>query len=46
MARGSDVALDKVLGSSVDMTKSQLLEQSWDLQVAAYVQDLVHQKRI
>lgn len=46
MARGATAALDKALGSSVDMTKSQLLEQSWESQVAAYVQDLAHQKRI
>jgi hypothetical protein len=29
-----------VLGGSVNMTKSQLLGQSWEPQVAAYVQDL------
>jgi dTDP-4-dehydrorhamnose reductase len=46
MARGTDAALDKALGSSVNMTKSQLLEQSWKSQVSAYVQDLAHQKRI
>jgi dTDP-4-dehydrorhamnose reductase len=46
MARGADAALDKALGSSVNMTKSQLLEQSWKSQVSAYVQDLAHQKRI
>ena len=46
MARGSDAALDKMLGSSVDMTKSQLLEQSWESQASAYVQDLVHRKLI
>ena len=46
MARGADAALDKALVSSVDMTKSQLLEQSWKPQVAAYVQDLVHRKLI
>ena len=54
MARGADTSLDKALykvadkasfGSS-NMTKSQLLEQSWKPQVAAYVQDLVHRKRI
>lgn len=44
MVRGAGAALDKVLGSSVNMTKSQLLEQSWESQVAAYVQDLVLQK--
>jgi dTDP-4-dehydrorhamnose reductase len=46
MVRGATATLDKALGSSVDMTKSQLLEQSWESQVAAYVQDLAHQKRI
>ena len=46
MARGATAALDKALSSSVDMTKSQLLEQSWESQVAAYVQDLANQKRI
>ena len=46
MARGADAALDKVLGSLVIMTKSQVLAQSWKPQVAAYVQDLVHRKLI
>ena len=46
MVRGAGAALDKVLGSSVNMTKSQLLEQSWESQVAAYVQNLALQKRI
>jgi dTDP-4-dehydrorhamnose reductase len=46
MLRGATAALDKALSSSVNMTKSQLLEQSWESQVAAYVQDLAHQKRI
>jgi len=46
MARGADAALDKALGTSVNMTKSQLLEQSWKSQVSVYVQDLAHQKRI
>jgi dTDP-4-dehydrorhamnose reductase len=41
MGRGADAALDKVLGSSVNMTKSQLLNKAWESQVAAYVQDLV-----
>jgi dTDP-4-dehydrorhamnose reductase len=40
MVRGTDAALDKVLGSSVNMTKSQLLDKAWESQVAAYVQDL------
>jgi hypothetical protein len=50
MARGAEASLDKVLGKSLgdlgDMTKSPLLEQSWESQVAAYVQDLVAQKII
>jgi dTDP-4-dehydrorhamnose reductase len=46
MMRGATAALDKALSSSVSMTKSQLLEQSWEPQVAAYVHDLAHQKRI
>ena len=46
MARGADAALDKVLGSLVIMTKSQVLAQSWKPQVAVYVQDLVHRKLI
>jgi dTDP-4-dehydrorhamnose reductase len=46
MVRGSTAALDKVLGASVNMTKSQLLEQSWEPQVVDYVQDLVHRKLI
>jgi dTDP-4-dehydrorhamnose reductase len=50
MARGADAALDKALNKALgdlgDMTKSQLLEQSWKSQVADYVQDLVHRKRI
>ena len=50
MARGSDAALDravdKVTATSVNMTKSLLLAQSWESQVAAYVQDLALQKII
>jgi len=50
MARGADAALDKslnkALGDLGDMTKSQLLAQAWESQVAAYVQDLVHRKLI
>jgi dTDP-4-dehydrorhamnose reductase len=50
MARGADTALDKVLykasASSSNMTKSQLLEQSWKPQVSAYVQDLAARKLI
>lgn len=54
MVRGSNAALDKALykvadkasAGSSNMTKSQLLEQSWEQQVADYVQDLVHRKLI
>jgi dTDP-4-dehydrorhamnose reductase len=47
MARGAlEAAFDDSLGDSSDMTKSQLLEQSWEPQVAAYVQDLVLRKLI
>jgi dTDP-4-dehydrorhamnose reductase len=50
MASGADAALDKALNKALgdlgDMTKSQLLEQAWESQVAAYVQDLVHRKLI
>jgi dTDP-4-dehydrorhamnose reductase len=47
MARGAlEAALTDSLGDSGNMTKSHLLEQSWEPQVAAYVQDLVHQKLI
>jgi dTDP-4-dehydrorhamnose reductase len=46
MARGSDATLDKALGNLGDMTKSTLLEQSWESQVAAYVQDLAIRKII
>jgi dTDP-4-dehydrorhamnose reductase len=47
MARSNlEAALTDSLGSSSNMTKSYLLEQSWESQVAAYVQDLVHRKLI
>jgi dTDP-4-dehydrorhamnose reductase len=50
MARGRDAALDravdKVTATSVNITKSPLLAQSWESQVAAYVQDLTLQKII
>jgi dTDP-4-dehydrorhamnose reductase len=50
MARGTDAALDKALNKALgdlgDMTKSRLLEQSWESQVAAYVQDLALRKTI
>ena len=47
MARGVlEAALTDSLGSSSNMTKSHLLEQAWESQVEAYVQDLVHRKFI
>ena len=50
MERGAHAALDKALdkaqGDLGDMTKSRLLAQSWESQVAAYVQDLVFRKLI
>jgi dTDP-4-dehydrorhamnose reductase len=46
MARGADTMLDKALADSVSMTKSGLLQQSWEPQVAAYVQDLALRKII
>ena len=50
MTRGAEAALDKALNKvqegSVNMTKLQLLEQSWESQVSAYVQDLALQKII
>jgi dTDP-4-dehydrorhamnose reductase len=47
MVRGVlEAALADSLGDSSDMTKSQLLEQSWKPQVAAYVQDLALRKLI
>ena len=47
MARGAlEAALTNSLGGSSNMTKLHLLEQSWESQVAAYVQDLVHRKFI
>jgi dTDP-4-dehydrorhamnose reductase len=47
MARGVlEAALTDSLGDSSDMTKLQLIEQSWKPQVAAYVQDLVLRKLI
>ena len=47
MARSDlEAALTDSLGGSSNMTKSYLLEQSWEQQVAAYVQDLVHRKLI
>ena len=41
-----ETALTDSPEGSVNMTKSQLLEQSWGPQVAAYVQELVHRKLI
>ena len=47
MARGVlAAALTDSLGGSSNMTKSYLIEQSWESQVAAYVQDLVYRKLI
>ena len=50
MVRGADAVLDKALNKaqegSVNMTKSVLLAQSWEPQVAAYVQDLALRKII
>jgi dTDP-4-dehydrorhamnose reductase len=50
MARGTDTALDqaleKVTVASVNMTKSPLLAQSWESQVAAYAQDFAFHKII
>jgi dTDP-4-dehydrorhamnose reductase len=54
MARGDAAALDQALdkvrnkaeAGSSNMTKSPLLVQSWETQIAAYVQDLAHQKLI
>ena len=41
-----EAAITDSLGGSSSMTKLHLLEQSWESQVAAYVQDLVHRKYI
>lgn len=41
-----ETALTDSLGDSSSVTKSQLLQESWESQVVAYIQDLVHQKRI
>jgi dTDP-4-dehydrorhamnose reductase len=47
MARGVlEAAFADSRGGSSDMSKSQLLEQSWKPQVAAYVQDLALRKLI
>lgn len=47
MARTSlEATLTDSLGDSSSVTKSQLLQESWESQVVAYIQDLVHQKRI
>jgi dTDP-4-dehydrorhamnose reductase len=47
MARGVlEAVFADSLGSSSDMTKSHLLLQSWELQVADYVQDLALRKLI
>jgi dTDP-4-dehydrorhamnose reductase len=47
MARGAlEVFLTDTLDSSANVSKLQLLQQSWEPQVAAYVKDLVHRKLI
>jgi dTDP-4-dehydrorhamnose reductase len=47
MARGAlEAAFANKLGGLGSMTKSQLLHQSWESQVADYVQGLVHRKLI
>jgi dTDP-4-dehydrorhamnose reductase len=44
--RALEAALSDSPRDLSNMTKSQLLEQSWESQVEAYVQDLVHRKLI
>ena len=47
MARGTlEAVLADTLDPSANVPKLQLLQQSWEPQVAAYVQDLVHRKFI
>jgi dTDP-4-dehydrorhamnose reductase len=47
MARGAlEAALADTQGSSANVPKLQLLQQSWEPQVTAYVQDLVRRKLI
>jgi dTDP-4-dehydrorhamnose reductase len=47
MAQGAlRAALAETQGSLANVPKSQLLQQSWEPQVAAYVQDLVNRKLI
>jgi dTDP-4-dehydrorhamnose reductase len=47
MARGAlEAALADTQDSSANVPKSKLLQQSWEPQVAAYVQDLVRRKLI
>lgn len=47
MARGAlEAALADTQGRSANVPKLQLLQQSWEPQVTAYVQDLVHRKLI
>jgi dTDP-4-dehydrorhamnose reductase len=41
-----EAALTNSLGGSSNVTKSQLLQQAWESQVTAYVQDLIQRKRI
>jgi dTDP-4-dehydrorhamnose reductase len=47
MARGAiEAAFADTQGGSANVPKLQLLQQSWEPQVVAYVQDLVHRKLI
>ena len=47
MARGAlEAVLADTQGGSANVPKLQLLQQSWEPQVAAYVQDLVRRKLI
>ena len=47
MARGAlEAALADTQGRSANVPKLQFLQQSWEAQVVAYVQDLVHRKLI
>ena len=45
-SRMSTAVLKRILTGSSNVTKSNLLQQSWELQVASYVQDLVRRKLI
>ena len=47
MALGTlEAVLADMQGNSANVPKLQLLQQSWEPQVAAYVKDLVHRKLI